>query len=383
MPVSRGGHTLATEKGIVMGVHARVACLATAGAAAVALGMLVAPPCEAATPARTTVFASRLWKLEAIAMDGSNVAIARDATSRRSRRSERPTFMICREVDLANVTSRRLVRLSLRSRGDYCNDGDFGGSERASFLALAGSRAYWVYPAAATTSTSRSSPARPEARSARCSVGRTGTADTGPFIGPLAASGTTFAYSQWRRVGLPPGCDPDVGPDCTSVSAPQDFTLTLRGSRVALPAPGGLVASVDGAGRAAVMLSSEGRVAIVARNAQTIITTPIPGVSGRVADAALAGRWLVALAGQRIWAFDSENGHLRAVWPAQGAAHVDVWNGIAVFATRRQVSPCASRTDTGWWSSSSAADAASSRGAQIEAGGIVWATQPVTSPGAD
>jgi hypothetical protein len=289
--------------------------------------------------------------------------------------------MTCNEVDLANITSRRLVRLSLRSRGYYCNNGGFGGSERASYLALAGSRAYWVYQDSGNylyQSLFTGAPGSPQ----RTLLDHTFPGvdrDLGPFIGPLAASGATFAYSQWQRVGLPPGCDPtgNVGPDCTSVSAPQDFTLTLHGSRVALPAPGGIVASVDDTGRAAVMLSSEGRVAIVARNAQTTITTPIPGVGGRVADAALAGRWLAVLAGKRIWAFDSQNGHLRASWPARGAAHVDVWNGIAVFATRRQV--IAVRLANGHRQVIQELGAGRKvvGGAQIESGGIVWATQPV------
>ena len=351
----------------------RLLGLVAAGVASLAVA---APPATAAASVRTTVFASRLWKLGAITMDGSNVAVVRGATLEVFPPHQRPSFRFCGEVDLVNVASRRLVRLSLRSRGLYCADNYFGG-----YLALAGRRAYWVYNLSGNFLYQSLFTGAPGSAQ-RTLVDHTFPGvypELGPYIGPLAASGATFAYSQWRRVGLPPGCDfsGNVGPECTSVSAPQDFTLTLQGSLVALPAPGGLVASVDDAGRAAVMLASEGRVAIVARNAQTTITTPIPGVSGRVADAALAGRWLVALAGKRIWAFDSQNGHLRASWPAQGATHVDVWNGIAVFATRRQV--IAVRLANGHRQVIQQLNRGRTfvDAAQIEASGIVWATRPV------
>jgi hypothetical protein len=58
------------------------------------------------------------------------------------------------------------------------------------------------------------------------------------------------------------------------------------------------------------------------------------------ADAARSGRdgrWLVALWNQRMIAFDAASGRPHAFWPARGATSVDVWNGIAVIATRRRV----------------------------------------------
>jgi len=367
-----------------MGVYARCACLVTAGAAAVALSSLAAPVAASAattSQARTTVFSSKLWKLDAIAMDGSKLAIAREARLQVFPPGvRRPTFALCHEVDVTGVISPRLVRVSLRSRGDYCGNGGFGQSEASSFLTLGGSHAYWVYAQLGNTEVAQTLFTGAPGTTQRVLFRPVpGQRPTGPFLGPIAASGPTLAYSQWRRVYLPLGCDPFAGGQCT-LSAPRDMTLTLDGHRISVPAPGGVVASVD-KGRAAVMLG-DGRVAVVSRHAAPVITTPISRVTGRVDDAALAGRWLVLLVNQRMCVFDAATGRARAAcWPAQGATHVDVWNGIAVVATHRQI--VAVRLSNGHRHVIQQLGAGRKfvGGAQIEAGGIVWATQPVHDTG--
>jgi hypothetical protein len=349
----------------------------TAGVAALAV---IAPPATAA-PARTTVFSSTLWKLDAFAMDGSNVAVARHAALETFPPHQRPRVASCGEVDLARISGGPLVRLSARSRGTYCDTGGFGGTEGASFLALAGSRAYWVYVGngnALYQTLFTGAPGSPQ-RTLLQSTGDRTLAPVGPFVGPLAASDTTFAYSQWRRVWLPLGCNP-FAEQCT-LSAPRDMTLTLNGGRVAVPSPGGVVASVD-KGRAAVMLS-DGRVAVVSRHATPVITQPIARVTGRVGDAALSGRWLAVLANGRIWVYDSATGRFRSGLgrPAQGATHVDVWNGIAVIATRRQVVAVRLANGHRQVIQQLGRGRRFVGGAQIESGGIVWATQPVHDAG--
>ena len=76
-------------------------------------------------------------------------------------------------------------------------------------------------------------------------------------------------------------------------------------------------------------------------------------------------------------AFDSATGRPHAVWPAQGATHVDVWNGIAVIATHRQV--VAVRLSNGHRQVIQQLGVGRTfvSGAQIEGGDSVCATQPV------
>jgi hypothetical protein len=337
--------------------HGTTWCAAAVAAAAVLQAVPAAPG--------ATELMRRPYPIVAVAMDGGQVAVASLPQN-------------CARVDLTDVRAARPVRLSRRSVL-YC-EGAFGGSKGA-FLALAGSRAYWVYVGngnALYQTLFTGAPGSPQ-RTLLQSTGDRTLAPVGPFVGPLAASDTTFAYSQWRRVWLPLGCNP-FAEQCT-LSAPRDMTLTLNGGRVAVPSPGGVVASVD-KGRAAVMLS-DGRVAVVSRHATPVITQPIARVTGRVGDAALSGRWLAVLANGRIWVYDSATGRFRSGLgrPAQGATHVDVWNGIAVIATRRQVVAVRLANGHRQVIQQLGRGRRFVGGAQIESGGIVWATQPVHDAG--
>jgi hypothetical protein len=324
-------------------------------------------PAQAASNAdgRTIVVRTPPGDIGFVAMDGFEVAIV-----------DWPRA--CQRVEFVALSGGPPTRGPRRSVVSLCHAKYF-----VSSLALAGSRAYWVANTGVMSLYQSLLTVAPGSAVRTLIPEAPGSDnDLGPFLGPLAASGSTFAYSQWRAVWLPPGCDP-VAPQCTR-SAPLDTTLTLRGRRVALPSPGGIVASVD-SGRAAVLLS-EGRVAIVTRHAPPVIAA-VPGANGPADGAAIAGRRLVVLAHQRLWAFDAATGRLHASWPAAGGTSVDLWNGTAVYTTKRQIvngTPVyttkeqivAVRLANGHRRLIQRLGHGREfiRGAQIEAGGIVWAS---------
>jgi hypothetical protein len=256
------------------------------------------------------------------------------------------------------VRAARPVRLSRRSVL-YC-EGAFGGSKGA-FLALAGSRAYWVFALPGNNLYPELLTAAPASFERQLVPPGIGDRTLGPFLGPVAASGTTLAYSSYRQQQAPDG----------TISPPLDATLTLHGTRVAVPAPGGVVASVD-SGRAAVLLG-DGRVAVVrTAGPAVVVSTGLRSAQ----SAAIAGNRLVVLAGGRLYAFDAANGRPHGSHAAPGATHVDLWAGIAVLTTRRTVTAVrvanwhrrtitvvgAHRRVAGW--------------AEVESGGVVWATAP-------
>jgi hypothetical protein len=334
--------------------------------AAIAVGAAAAAPARAATAANGR---SVLWRatnalVDVVAMDGFQVAIADTRfLSLYPPRSRLIAPYFCDRVELVSVHGGAPTRLSRHDFFHYCD----GGGSGVRGLALAGSRAYWDYDYQHSDPRQQVLLTGAPGSAERMLVGPVIRTDheLGPFLGPIAASGTSLAYSTYR---LTKSCLPT---HCT-FSVPLDTTLTLRGERVALPAPGGIVASVD-SGRAAVLLD-DGRVAIVTRHAPPVIVGPAPRAQGPAGGAAVAGRRLVVLAAQRLWAYDAATGHLHASWPAKGAMRVDLWNGVAVITTRRQI--VAVRLSNGHRQliQQISRGRAFVGGAQIEAGGIVWAT---------
>jgi hypothetical protein len=324
----------------------RTWCLAALAAAA-ALGAV--PVARAAT-----ALMRRPYPIAAVAMDGDRVAVASYPQN-------------CARVDLTDVRGARPVRLSRRSVL-YC-EGAFGGS-RGAFIALAGSRAYWVFALPGNGLYPELLTAAPGSFERQLVPPGVGDRTVGPFLGPVAASGTTLAYSTYR---LEQTCAP--AGDCT-FSPPLDATLTLRGRRVAVPAPGGIVGSVD-SGRAAVMLG-DGRVAVVrAHGPSLVVSTGLRSAR----SVAIAGGRLVVLAGERLYAFDATSGRLHGSYPAAGATHVDLWAGIAVLTTGRTV--VALRVANGHRRTIATVSRGRRLGgyAEVEAGGIVWATTPAPGPG--
>jgi len=296
-----------------------------------------------------TALMRRPYPIVAVAVDGDRVAVASYPQN-------------CARVDLTDVRAARPVRLSRRSVL-YC-EGAFGGS-RGAFLALAGSRAYWVFSLPGNFLYPELLTAAPGSFERQLVPPGIGDRTVGPFLGPVAASGSTLAYSTYRIAQATDG----------TLSPPYDTTLTLGGHRVALPAPGGIVGSVD-SGRAAVMLS-DGRVAVVrARGPALIVSTGLRSAR----SVAIAGNRLVVLAGERLYAFDATTGRPHGSYPATGATHVDLWAGVAVLTTRHGV--VALRVANGH----RRAIATVARGrrlagfAEVESGGIVWATTP-SGPG--
>jgi len=332
---------------------------------------LAAAASHAAAARGSVLLSSRTTAVAGLAMDGDEVAIADTAPTRVS--LPFPPWSAlerCDRVDLVDVRGGAPVRLSRNRPAYYCDGGAFGGTPRGESVALAGSRAFWIYRDPGNflyQSLLTAAPGSAE-RTMIAATPAGADPDLGPFLGPVAASGTSLAYSTYRvtRTCRPTG-------ECV-FSPPRDTTLTLRGGRVALPAPGRIVASVD-SGRAAVLLA-DGRAAVVTRRAPALIARGGPHTA---TSAAIAGRWLVTLAANRLWAYDAATARLHGSFPARGALHVDSWAGIAVYTTRRQI--VAIRLSNGHrrLMQQVAPHRAFIGGAEVEAGGIVWATAPAQS----
>jgi hypothetical protein len=125
------------------------------------------------------------------------------------------------------------------------------------------------------------------------------------------------------------------------------------------------------------VLLVDGRVAIVQHGAPAKV---VGGGHGTARGAALAGRWLVVLAANRLWVYDARSGGFHASYPAVGATRVDLYAGIAVLTTRLKL--VAVRVTNGHRRvvSTLGRGRAFVRGAEVEAGGVVWATQPARVP---
>jgi hypothetical protein len=319
-------------------------------AALTAAALSAALPAPAA--AGSVVLRTR-FDLSAVALDGDHVAYVVSGPG-------------CQRVELLPLRDGSVVRLS-GGGAAFC-EGAFGGQASSlqepyfgRFLALAGTRAYWVFAANGNFLYQSLQTGAPGTRARTVVPLATADRDTGPFLGPLAAAGSTLAYS---RYGVTRTC---VGTVCTS-SRPEHTTLTLRGHRVALPAAG-VVTSVD-AGRAVVALS-DGRVAIVRVGRPAVVAAT---GTASVVDAALGGRRLVVVVRDRLLVFDAASGRLHAAYALPGARTVDVWHGVAAVTAGQRLYAVNLANGHRRLVAQLGRTRAFVGAAQIDAGRIVWAT---------
>lgn len=297
------------------------ALLTPRGIAVAAAALVVGLPggASAATIAHTR------GEVQAIAADGSKVAIADAGTTGH-----------CRRMLLADAHSGRTVALT--------HDGDPVGSVGSTYcvslglsrfafghaLALAGSTVYWSFIDGGNELEQWIAAAAP-GRRPRLLAGVPTEVDwdVGPFAGPLAASRTTFAFGVYARDWLPPGCDPTgFGTPCTGTSEPRRGAVHGHGVHVALPPDGGILAAAD-AGRLAVILH-DGRVLVttVAGRGLALVTP-----AGTPLAAAITRRRLAVLTRGRISVYTVPGGRRLASWAAPGATSLDAEGRVAVYGT--------------------------------------------------
>ena len=265
------------------------------------------PIATAAAPNPTKVVTG--W-IDALAMDGPNVAYSAENASD------------CRNVVVWNVLTGKATRVSGPASG-RCGDDEPDG-QLVGALAIAGDEAAWIRTIAGNTESdetlfagSIATPREHQLATAR----RTGDPPTlGTWLGGLAGSGTVLAASAWRT---------------DSAGATTASSLrTIAGSRLTTIATdtGAVAALSTDLGRIAV-LRADGTVALLTATG-TLIHVVTPSSAKEIA---LRKDYLLVLTKTRtLEIYNSRTGAFIRQWPvAAGAAHLDLYAGIAVYATWR------------------------------------------------
>jgi hypothetical protein len=242
-------------------------------------------------------------------MDGPNVAYSAE------------NALNCRNVVVWNVLTGSAELVSGPTPGTRCGDDEPTG-QRVTALAVAGTQVAWIRNITGNTeaddalfTASLMSPHERRLASA------TRTSGAGAWIGGLVGSGNLVAVNTWTTNA--------------AGAITKAFLRSIDGTalRTISAGPGTVVAESADLGRVAV-LRANGTVAIYGPHGAPLTITP-----SSAREIALRKDYLVVLTRTKtLEIYNANTGAFIRKWPVPGgAAHLDVYAGIAVFSVWRML----------------------------------------------
>lgn len=282
-------------------------------------GLALVASAAGTTTARSTQVKHFSQPVDALAVDGANVAYdlsARDAASKHA----------VNKVLVWNTRTGKTVTVS--SKKTAVADGT-GTGEGVFQLALAGSRVAWLVNEGGNLESTdylfASSVTQPKERQVASAMasGDNCPGCAGQWLGGLVGSGNTIAFNRWT-----------TDPQGQRNSGELDL---LNGSQTKSIATGmNTVEAVSSdAGRETVR-RSDGSVAVYSKSGNVLMT--LPPASAK--EAALSGKNLVVVSETRqIQVYDAGSGSLEKTFPSHGTGlhNLDVQGNIAIYTTGPRV----------------------------------------------
>ena len=323
--------------------------------------LLLTVSARAETPGRTVIHTQ--WKIQALAMNGPQVAY--DVSGAFSQ--PQPKGCV-NKVFAWNLHTRTTRRVS----GEKTCDAD-GTSTGAGVreLAVAGKRFAWIVNQGGNTYSDDylRTASLPHPKERQLAAAARGGEGIGNWIGGLVASGDLLAVNRWST-------------DATGTATRSELDLVgANGLRRLVSGPNAIFVESADSGRLAV-LRTDGSVGIYAASGRLLLEVKPSSPK----EIALRGNDLLVLTNTRtLEIYDSRSGaHLRS-WPVpRGAATLDAYGGVAVYAdlptySGQRFKVHVLRVKTGRDAVvGTGTDEGPRRVVQIEAPGLVYAKNPHT-----